>query len=183
VLFCLFIYLTASLVNYTISTSSSLAKLPFLSHSLSQKIAPYCIWFSLLSTSWQIFLQSKVVSLASNPQPGGLGPCIYVPLRQGGPVITSGTGFPFCRLLRLTELRWSYSHAASTLTQLNHLNKNYTSMCSVNVWANIVPHDSVSFLQQNLSENGYSCKLLHTGENPTGHCIIYIRTLSESQIT
>jgi hypothetical protein len=35
------------------------------------------------------------------PQPGGPGSCIYIPQEQGGPVIPPGTGFPFCRLLRL----------------------------------------------------------------------------------
>jgi hypothetical protein len=29
------------------------------------------------------------------PQPGGPGPCIYIPQEQGGPVIPPGTGFPF----------------------------------------------------------------------------------------
>jgi hypothetical protein len=28
-------------------------------------------------------------------QPGGPGPCIYIPPEQGGPVIPPGTGFPF----------------------------------------------------------------------------------------
>jgi hypothetical protein len=35
--------------------------------------------FISLDFATRIFLQSKVVSLASNPQPGGPGPCIYVP--------------------------------------------------------------------------------------------------------
>jgi hypothetical protein len=35
------------------------------------------------------------------PQPGGPGSCIYVLQEQGSPVIPPGTGFPFCRLLRL----------------------------------------------------------------------------------
>jgi hypothetical protein len=38
------------------------------------------------------------------PQLGGLGPCTYIPQKQGGPVIFPGTGFPFRRLLRLAEL-------------------------------------------------------------------------------
>jgi hypothetical protein len=29
------------------------------------------------------------------PQPGGPGPRIYIPQKQGGPVIPLGTGFPF----------------------------------------------------------------------------------------
>jgi hypothetical protein len=55
------------------------------------------------------FLRSKVVSLASNPQPGGSGPCIYVPQRQGDKVVPPGSGFPFRCLLRLAGLRWRYS--------------------------------------------------------------------------
>jgi hypothetical protein len=33
-----------------------------------------------------------------------------IPQEQGGPVIPPGTGFPFCRLLRLAGLRWRYSN-------------------------------------------------------------------------
>jgi hypothetical protein len=44
-----------------------------------------------------------------HPQPGGSGPHIYIPQEQGAPDIPSGTGFPFCWLLRLAGLRWSYS--------------------------------------------------------------------------
>jgi hypothetical protein len=53
-------------------------------------------------------LQNKVISLASNPQPGGTGPYIYIPQWQGGSVIPPGTGFPFYRLLRLAGIWWSY---------------------------------------------------------------------------
>jgi hypothetical protein len=42
-------------------------------------------------------------------QPGQPGPRVYIPQEQGGPVIPSGTGFPFRRLLRLAGLRWRYS--------------------------------------------------------------------------
>jgi hypothetical protein len=44
------------------------------------------------------------------PQPGGLGPRIYIPQEQGGTVIPLGTGFHFRRLLRLSGLRWRYSN-------------------------------------------------------------------------
>jgi hypothetical protein len=39
------------------------------------------------------FLVSAVIF--ENPQPGGPGPCIYIPQEQGGPVIPPGTVFPF----------------------------------------------------------------------------------------
>jgi hypothetical protein len=39
-------------------------------------------------------------------QIGGPSPRIYIPQKQGGPVIPPGTGFPFRRLLRLAGLRW-----------------------------------------------------------------------------
>jgi hypothetical protein len=35
------------------------------------------------------------------PQPGGPGPYIYMPQKQGGPVILPGTGFPF-----VASYRW-----------------------------------------------------------------------------
>jgi hypothetical protein len=44
------------------------------------------------------------------PQPGGPGPRIYIPQEQGGPVIPSEHWVPFCRLLRLAGMRWSYSN-------------------------------------------------------------------------
>jgi hypothetical protein len=37
-------------------------------------------------------------------------PYFCIPQEQGGPVIPPGTGFPFCRLLRLAGLRWRYSN-------------------------------------------------------------------------
>jgi hypothetical protein len=57
-----------------------------------------------------IYLQGKVPTLESNPQPGGPGLCIYVPQWQGGPVIPPGTGFLFRRLLLLAGLQWRYSN-------------------------------------------------------------------------
>jgi hypothetical protein len=60
-----------------------------------------------------IFLQNKSVSLASNPQPGRPGPCIYVPQWQSGPAIIPITGFPFRRLLGLAGLRRRYSNPPS----------------------------------------------------------------------
>jgi hypothetical protein len=51
-----------------------------------------------------------LLSHLRHPQPGGPGSCIYIPQEQGDPVIPSGTGFPFRRLLRLAGLRWRYSN-------------------------------------------------------------------------
>jgi hypothetical protein len=44
------------------------------------------------------------------PQPGGPGSRIYIPQEQGGPVLPTGTGFPFRRLRQLTGLQWRYSN-------------------------------------------------------------------------
>jgi hypothetical protein len=41
--------------------------------------------------------------------PGGSRPRIYIPLEEGGPVISPGTGFHFRRLLRKAGLRWKFS--------------------------------------------------------------------------
>jgi hypothetical protein len=38
--------------------------------------------FTSLDFAMVIFLQSKVISLAANPHPGGSGPYIYVPQLQ-----------------------------------------------------------------------------------------------------
>jgi hypothetical protein len=63
--------------------------------------------------SWPHF----TVSDSRLPQPGGSGPCIYIPQEKGGPVIPPGTGF-----LRLAGLRWRYStpplHGINSNTQL-----------------------------------------------------------------
>jgi hypothetical protein len=52
--------------------------------------------------SWPYFS----VSDSRLPQPGGPGLRIYIPQKQGGPVIPPGTGFPFRRLLRIAGLLW-----------------------------------------------------------------------------
>jgi hypothetical protein len=60
---------------------------------------------SRVRESWPYF----TVSNSRLTQPGGPGHLIYIPWEQGDPVIPSGTGFPFRRLLRLAERRWRYS--------------------------------------------------------------------------
>jgi hypothetical protein len=64
-------------------------------------------------TQWSKSRRTRTNTLLSHlrlPQPGGLGSHIYIPKEQGGLVIPQGTGFPFCRLLRLTGLWWRYSN-------------------------------------------------------------------------
>jgi hypothetical protein len=41
------------------------------------------------------------VSDSGLPEPGGPGPRIYIPQEQSGPIMTTGNGFPFRRLVRL----------------------------------------------------------------------------------
>jgi hypothetical protein len=61
--------------------------------------------FTSLDYETIFFLQSKVVSLASNPQPGGPGLCVYAPSDRVAQLYPEGTGFPLRLLLRLVGLR------------------------------------------------------------------------------
>jgi hypothetical protein len=60
--------------------------------------------------SWWYFSDSDL----RLPQPWGTCPYIYISQEQSGPVISTGTGFPFHRLLRLAGLRWRYSNPPPT---------------------------------------------------------------------
>jgi hypothetical protein len=62
----------------------------------------------LMTTSYCLIWDNILLSHTRLPQPGGPGPCIYIPQEQGGPVKPPGTGFPFFRLFRLAWLRWRY---------------------------------------------------------------------------
>jgi hypothetical protein len=67
----------------------SLPPQPSLGLCILQKI-----WLNFLEASQQFSsLQGRVVSPTPNPHPGGPGLCIYIPQRQGGPVIPLGTRF------------------------------------------------------------------------------------------
>jgi hypothetical protein len=62
--------------------SPSLTKQHLQSHVLPQDILADSIRFPLFIFRNNNFLSSKVVSLASNPQPGGPGPCICPPVTR-----------------------------------------------------------------------------------------------------
>jgi hypothetical protein len=86
---------------------------PSLGDSATFVYSGYVSWIGLFCSHFfgihnSNCLQSNVVSLASNPQPGGPDPSIYVPQWQIGPVIPQGTGLSFCRLLRLAGLQRKY---------------------------------------------------------------------------
>jgi hypothetical protein len=84
---------------------------------------------SLLGLAWAIPLGSKSRRTHDHMllphwrllQPGGPGSCIYIPQEHGGPVISPGTEFPFCRLLRLAGLWWSYSNSRAS----NHRSRSH----------------------------------------------------------
>jgi hypothetical protein len=80
-------------------------------------------------------LQSKVVSLAPNSQPGGPGPHIYIPQEHGGPVITPRHCVPFSFFLRLAGLRedGEYAHIYKTLPNviINAVNTKCWTCCFV----------------------------------------------------
>jgi hypothetical protein len=73
-------------------------------------------WGRVPRDSWPYFTLSD----SRLPQPGGPGPRIYITQEKGGPVIPQGTGFPFCRLLRLAGLRWRYSNPPPSVVVLIH---------------------------------------------------------------
>jgi hypothetical protein len=77
-------------LSFTISTSSRQR-----SHS----------WVRVPLDSWPYV----AVSDLRLPQPGGLGPRIYIPHEQGGPVIPPGTQFLLRLLQQLSGLRCRYS--------------------------------------------------------------------------
>jgi hypothetical protein len=83
---------------------------PFWAIAFLKRLYQIASGFYFLDFVTIIFLQIKVVSLASIPQTGGPGPCIYVPQWQCDPVITPGTRFPFDCLLWFAGLHWRYSN-------------------------------------------------------------------------
>jgi hypothetical protein len=66
------------------------------------------------SHSWDLVPRDSppyfTVSDTRLPQTGGPDPRIYIPQEEGGSVIPPNTGFPYCRLPRLSGLQWRYSN-------------------------------------------------------------------------
>jgi hypothetical protein len=69
---------TGGHVSWSLDLSSSLTKQPFWSRKLTQEILKFASAFPIFRFRNVFSLQSKVASLASNPQPGGPCSCIYV---------------------------------------------------------------------------------------------------------
>jgi hypothetical protein len=80
----------------------------FWAMALLRSFCRISYYFYFFYTATTNFSQSKIVSLTSNLQPRGPGPCIYIPQWKVGSVESPGTGFAFLLLLRLVGLRWSY---------------------------------------------------------------------------
>jgi hypothetical protein len=83
-------------------------------------------------------LQSKLVSLVSDPQSGGPDLCTYDPHWQGAPVIPPGTDFPFHCLLRFTGLRWRYSNPSSHGTRDEIIRIDSANICYYLVKINVI---------------------------------------------
>jgi hypothetical protein len=87
----------------------------------------YHSWAQVPQNSWS----HLIISFEDPPpQPGGPCPRIYITQEQGGPVIPLGTGFPFCCLLWLIGLWWSYSNPTLHRGNRNNL-KLYCDWWSV----------------------------------------------------
>jgi hypothetical protein len=71
----------------------------------------------LRSESREIHDYILVPPIRDSLQLGGSVICIYIAWKQGDPVITPGTVFPFCRILRLARLWWRYSTPPPRATQ------------------------------------------------------------------
>jgi hypothetical protein len=97
--------LRRSFLIYSIM-SSSLAKQPFLSHSLPWKILPSWIrlsdfhFFGFLNNNFSFIARSSTLCPTSNLE--GQAP---VPQGQGSPVTPAGTGFSFRRFRRFAGLQ------------------------------------------------------------------------------
>jgi hypothetical protein len=96
-----------------------------------------------------MFLQSKVINLTINPQPGGPGPCIYIPHWQGGQVIPQAPGFLFIAFYD------TQGYGGGILTRLH---TGATSLTSIPILSSHLH----LWLSIDLFLSGFPSKVLHT---------------------
>jgi hypothetical protein len=114
-----------------LSSSSAAAKAIFEPWPLLEDSSRFHPVFTSLDFEI-IFLHSKVVILESNHRPGGPGLCIYVPQRQGDPIIPPGTGFSSCRLLRLARRCSNRLHTVfTTFTASSFCDLPSSCLCTI----------------------------------------------------
>jgi hypothetical protein len=94
-----------------------------------------------------IFLQSKVVSLVSNPPTWRVRSLYLCPPVTGWPIIPPGTWFHFRHLLRLAGLRWRYS-TPPPYGDLSHITPCNSAVCS---WIVVI---KMSFERIGIYHNG-----------------------------
>jgi hypothetical protein len=93
------------------------------------------------------------------PQPGGPGPRIYIPQEQGSSVIPPGTGFPFCCLLRLAGVWWSYSNSPVSVILLPTVSRQSTVSGTHLGPATNFSHSLFDYFLGNLGFVGVGCPL------------------------
>jgi hypothetical protein len=88
----IFLSLFCQTINFSSSGASSLMR---------GQICKILVQFNVIPESKSRRTDDTILlSHVRLPQPRGTGLRIYIPQKQGGPVIPPGTGFPFCLFLR-----------------------------------------------------------------------------------
>jgi hypothetical protein len=174
------IYDRRSLVQTLLFSGSHLKPMTRFLFSVWQLLVPWCMALSMMR-EWicnllvQLLLGlARAVSLWSKsrrthdpillfhmrlPQPWGPSPRTYIPQERGGPVIPSGIGFTFRRLLRLTGLRLRYSKRPPL----------FTEQCSIYVHTDRYPGNESNYFR--------IVALTITKTLFTGRYSIYARTI------
>jgi hypothetical protein len=78
-------------------------------------IGPQQLSVAEVSVAFKFFIETGLLALCSNPQPGGSGLHIYIPWRRGGPVNTPRHRVPILVASYDTHgLGWDYSYSPLT---------------------------------------------------------------------
>jgi hypothetical protein len=92
--------------------------------------------FIWIGSSNSLKRKGKISNLASNPQLKGLHPCIYVPLRQGVPLIPRHWN-PLRCLPHFARMRWMYSNQLAQgniyITRVLELNLAFSKCFAVDL--------------------------------------------------